>query len=157
MNSTVLACKMDLIMNYRSILLFVVILFIPGCCKVVPPASILDQKNNEAPPVTIWLHGTCPPLPEKISICVKGHLGFYHYLKAKPHRIYRIAQRIINSDPKQFDAREFYIYGWSGKLSSDEREKAARHLYEEIKKLRIRYKHQYNTEPVITIITHSHG
>ena len=51
----------------------------------------------------------------------------------------------------------FYLFGWSGKLSYQEREDTARILYNEIKALIAEYKKQYGTTPALRLITHSHG
>jgi hypothetical protein len=73
------------------------------------------------------------------------------------HHFREIAETIANHDPGHFPLEEFYVFGWSGKLRQQEREKAAAVLHEEIIKLSEAYEQKYGKKPIIRIIAHSHG
>ena len=145
----------------------------PGCIKVIkkpllrhtflkkiPPLSTsIDTQSILVPsPITIWIHGTrlLPISFFKQSFYSKP--GLHHYTQLESHyRQHKIAQVLIASNSTYFCPQEFYLFGWNGKLSAQERKKAALHLYEELKLLRVNYEKQYKTKPVIRIICHSHG
>lgn len=64
-----------------------------------------------------------------------------------------IARRV--SDHKD-QKRDYYLFGWSGRLSRSEREKAGDQFYEAVMKLRDEYRMR-GEEPVFHFETHSHG
>ena len=68
-----------------------------------------------------------------------------------------LAETIAQHDPEHFPLQEFYVFGWSGKLRQQEREKAAQALHEEIIAIQSNYEKKYGKKPVIRIIAHSHG
>lgn len=114
------------------------------------------------PMVTIWVHGTkgtARMLPFKtvqlFFDCLPG-LNHYSLLRSDYHHR-KIAEMLHESEPEQFPLEHFYIFGWSGTLSFQDREKAARDLDSEIIELIQRYKIQYDCTPRLRIITHSHG
>ncbi|MDR3646294.1 MAG: hypothetical protein P4L22_02000 [Candidatus Babeliales bacterium] len=59
-------------------------------------------------------------------------------------------------DSNNFAKEQFYVFGWSGKLSHKARVQAASIFHDQILKLVEDLKKQ-NINPVINIITHSHG
>ena len=114
------------------------------------------------PMVTIWVHGTkgtARMLPFKtVQLFFDCLVGLNHYALLTPDYHHRkIAEMLHESEPEQFPLEHFYIFGWSGTLSFQDREKAARDLDSEIIELIQRYKIQYDCTPRLRIITHSHG
>jgi len=123
------------------------------------------------PPLIIWIHGTLPdrlmPVPSWLSPHkIESYHKFFHcdpgLHKVKDlgpdwhHRV--IAETLVTGDADQFNMEEFYCFGWSGKLSSAERLKAARHLYAELHRVIAEYEKKYGARPeVIKAISHSHG
>ncbi len=64
----------------------------------------------------------------------------------------QIARTLIETDPTRFSEELFYLYGWSGALSTDARLKAAKNLAHALEKLLALY-----SQPYLRIIAHSHG
>lgn len=155
----------------RSLALFILFL-LPGCVPSAPkqakpvtrilagyiPAQTPKKQVTQAPAVTIWVHGTRffpEPVLKKFFYCKDG---LNHYSSLDPeYRHYKLAQTLIDADPEKYDAEWFYLFGWPGSLSFKEREKAAKRLYIQLKKLRADYIAKYGVEPVIRILAHSHG
>ena len=69
----------------------------------------------------------------------------------------RVAHALEEADPERFSVKTTYFYGWSGRLSYDDRLKAGAHLYKAINKLQEKYKKQYGVRVPVRVITHSHG
>lgn len=112
----------------------------------------------EVPQITIWIPGT------------RG-LGFFSdlihsiptqgitHVTTLPsyYLIGSTIQTLAQTDPIRFPLEHFYVYGWSGKLSFEEREKEAYHLLHALKVLIDDYEKKYESTPTIRLITHSHG
>jgi hypothetical protein len=118
--------------------------------------SIVDV--HDAPDITIWIHGTLiiyTPSYHKIF----GDKACMLHINDFPegHHFREIAETIAHHDPEHFPLKEFYVFGWSGKLRQQEREKAAAILHQEIITLRDQYEKKYGRTPTIRIIAHSHG
>ncbi len=158
-------------MDFRAFFTLFLLILIPGCGPMQQPLvtrtlnrpaapSCAPQKPvcQEAPAITIWVHGTRffpEPILKRFFYCKEG---LHHYTSLDPsYRHHKLAQTLSESDPDHFQAEHFYLFGWSGALSFKEREKAARRLYEQITKLRADYLQKYGKEPIIRIISHSHG
>ncbi|MFI5332528.1 MAG: hypothetical protein ACHQVS_00330 [Candidatus Babeliales bacterium] len=131
-------------------------------CGLLFTYGLTTNLLQPAPTITIWVHGT------KSTVRNIPFDTFKRFFDCKPglnhartlcacHHHRQIAEVLIAHDPIRFPAEHFYLFGWSGKLSYQEREDTARILYNEIKALIARYKNQYWTVPKIRIITHSHG
>lgn len=145
---------------------------LPGCAtitkKPIAKQVILPAKNLKTtqkapvhqtnPTITIWVHGT-RLLPNGVmKNFFYSKPGLHHYTEIEPKYYQRkIAQTLINADPINYPAEEFYLFGWSGKLSFDERKQAAQILYQDLKELIKNYKSKYGSAPVIRMIAHSHG
>lgn len=149
-------------------LLLFLLISLPGCIHrrhidrqklhIDIPTQTRAITHAEAPPITIWVHGTLiiyTPSYHKIF----GDQECMLPINAFPegHHFREIAETIANHDPEHFPLQEFYVFGWSGKLRQQEREKAAAVLHEEIIKLQTEYEQKYGEKPVIRIIAHSHG
>lgn len=114
--------------------------------------------NNYKPPLTIWIHGT-NFLPNRLFKQVFNETPSLKLASeiSKRHKV-RIAADTLNKfNATQFPLHTFYIFGWSGKLNANLREKTAHHLYAELKHTIALYEQTYNCMPRIQIITHSHG
>jgi len=148
--------------------LFIVVSCLPACIHkrqidkqklhINSITASLQITQNNPPPVTIWVHGTFmfrQPLYHKIfhnKSCLLPATAFAdnNYFKL-------LAQTIAEHDPEHFPLKEFYIFGWSGRLQNQQRKDAAEKLYEEIIKLYKEYQSKYGCTPTIRIIAHSHG
>ncbi len=153
----------------RCQLLLFLLISLPGCTHRrhvdkqrlhidIPMQTNAIIETQEAPPLTIWVHGTLiiyTPSYHKIF----GKQECMLPISAFPegHHFREIAETIAQHDPEHFPIEEFYVFGWSGKLRQQEREKAAVVLHEEIIKLQTQYEQKYGKKPVIRIIAHSHG
>ncbi len=152
----------------RCQLLLFLLISLPGCIHRrhvdrqklhidIPPAHNITE-THESPPITIWVHGTLiiyTPSYHKIF----GEQACMLHINAFPekHHFREIAETIANHDPEHFPLEEFYVFGWSGKLKQQEREKAAEVLHKEIISLSEAYEKKYGKKPIIRIIAHSHG
>jgi len=115
-----------------------------------------SKLNAQQPPrITIWVHGTSMSVGKLFNKCPEG-LNPVSCLPASSH-IRKISEVLVKKDPSRFKFDLFYSFGWSGKLSFNEREKQAKILYTSIKDLAQKVKTQTKVEPIICIITHSHG
>lgn len=116
------------------------------------------ETAHTPPPVTVWIHGTC----------FNRNPLFHNYFNGKPglkliteidqkHYLVNAAKTLALYSPHQFPIEAFYVYGWSGKLSFDERKENATILYHELQRINDEYVKTHGTEPSIQIISHSHG
>lgn len=129
--------------------------------KPVPTSGIHKQ-------LTIWIHGTrgAAFLPVGITaktsevekaICssplgLHAATGIDQSLHART-----VAQILSDADKEQFRFKDFYSFGWSGKLDGEARKEAAQELYAQLNQLILNHIVHYAAVPKITIITHSHG
>lgn len=158
-------------MNFSRFIALFFLFLLPGCApssnKQVTRilTGYIPQKVTQSaqvtpaqPAISIWVHGTRffpEPVLKKFFYCKDG---LHHYTSLDPsYRHYKLAQTLIECDPERYDAQHFYLFGWSGALSFKEREKAARKLYLQLKKLREEYVQKFGIEPIIRILAHSHG
>lgn len=125
--------------------------------KKTHKTTITHQESTPST-ITIWVHGTR----------FLRRYPFYHYFDGKPslrlatscdkeYSLRMIAELLYEQNPHQFCLNHFYLFGWSGKLSAQERADAAQALYEDLQKAIDEFRQQYNKDPQIVIIAHSHG
>ena len=110
------------------------------------------------PPLTIWVHGTRfirRPMFNNFFNSIP-HLKLAKDVP-KEYYLHTIARTLSKTDPYRFPFQTFYVFGWSGKLSASQREQAAEYLYKGLIHLIAAYKKIYHTDPIIRVITHSHG
>jgi hypothetical protein len=163
-------------MYYKSLFCIIIAFILPQCSIQRPQSKkvIIHQmplkklnkaeivKNSAIPalkdaPITIWIHGT------RMSHHILPRFsyskpGLNHYMQTSSDYYLRlIADTIISSDPNLFIAENFYLFGWTGKLSFEAREIAAHQLYKDLQILRQEFKNKYGKEPYIRIMSHSHG
>jgi len=150
-------------------------LFFPGCrfehnvvrriCVTEKPVlSSADPHNvfitqaKQPSPITIWVHGTQSFSDVTFHSLFDNTAHLKHFTKM-PHgcELRTIAETLIVSAPRTFDADNFYIFGWSGSLSFTARESAAKNLYWEIKHLQEEYAEKHGQRPYVRLISHSHG
>ncbi len=119
--------------------------FFPTLCKTW---SAVEAQATQ--PVTIFVHGTLPPLARPLVRWFDCPAGLTP-AKIQGNKIVlgRVPYMVSKHAPSEFPLDSFYLFGWSGKLSPDARLDAAHELYIAIKKLGI-------CGP-IRIISHSHG
>jgi hypothetical protein len=119
----------------------------------------IDTHNTTyKPPITIWIHGTHFSRSSLFTYVFKGKPGLKPATEIANHYKARIIANTLNqNDPVRFPLNTFYIFGWSGKLNANLREKTAHHLYAELKRIITEYEQTYHCTPPIQIISHSHG
>lgn len=69
----------------------------------------------------------------------------------------KMATLFCQKDSERFQMSGFYAFGWSGKLSCKERIKWAQRLAQELEKLSQMYTEKDGIEPIIRVVTFSHG
>lgn len=114
-------------------------------------------QANEDLIVTVYVHGTQPGI-------LARHNFFYRKLglhtltsyELKHHKC-SIGHTLIAADPQSYDPAHYYIFGWSGKLSPQDRSIAAQELAQEIIKLQDKYRKEHGSNFKLRVITHSHG
>ena len=153
----------------RQLFLFFILISLSGCIHRrhidkqklhidIPVKHDAITESSQTPPVTIWVHGTLiiyTPSYHKIFGTQECMLPVEAFPEG--HHFRELAETIAQHDPEHFPLQEFYVFGWSGKLRQQEREKAAQALHEEIIAIQSNYEKKYGKKPVIRIIAHSHG
>lgn len=119
--------------------------------------TVLQHQTSSKPLVTVFIHGTVLVPKGVFANFFYSIPGIHHYSEyGCQYRLRKIADRLI-ANPTHFPGEHFYILGWNGALSFDERLNAARMLDSEFKRLIVDYQTKYGTKPDIRLITHSHG
>lgn len=110
------------------------------------------------PPINIWIHGTLL-IRQRLFVEAFGSTpGLKKAVNIEEQFFtHKIAHILHAKDPVNFPLDTFYAFGWSGKLSNQERLNAAQTLYVELTKIIEEYIAHYGTYPVIRLLTHSHG
>jgi hypothetical protein len=117
-------------------------------------APIADQP----PAITVWVHGTkliSRPFFQKLLFVPQGLTKAVDLDPCYYHRT--MAQTLAHNDPARFPLEHFHFFGWSGALNFKAREVAAQDFYTSLTNLIDDYKKIYASNPVVRIITHSHG
>lgn len=109
------------------------------------------------PAITIWIHGTrLFPASAFLGI-LSARPGLNPVTEVDPrHYTFKTAHLLEKLYPEQFSVDSFYVFGWTGRLSYNERERAADILYQSIAKKINEYKKSGIT-PYVRIVSHSHG
>lgn len=152
---------MVVIKKYHYILYCAILCVALISCKKKSPSKILPAQSIATNPkevnVTIFVHGTHSltitkllknilNLPQKLTKIESLNSLWYA----------PVLKQMVKHNPQYFTESSFYVFGWTGELSSKAREDAARILYDSIKELVNIYKVD-SCIPKITLITHSHG
>ena len=127
---------------------------------IVP--KIAPGSTTQKPTITIWVHGTkntaqvfaIKPI-QRFFDCLPG-LHHKNELSTNFH-LRTLADTLSQSDPHNFNPDHFYLFGWSGKLCFKARRQAAEELYKALGTLLSDYRLKMGQEPILRIITHSHG
>ncbi|MGC2310742.1 MAG: hypothetical protein WA432_03925 [Candidatus Babeliaceae bacterium] len=144
-------------MNMRIILLIGLFL-ISGCRsnKQIQKLNAHLERQDivhekiESKPVTIFIHGTLPPIAERLVHAYDVPLGLHKAGALSTTLLMgKIPFLLSEADPQQFSFETFYLFGWSGDLSFVSRKKEAYDLYYALKQL--------DNKGPITLICHSHG
>jgi hypothetical protein len=127
---------------------------------ISPTRKSIQKKMPvvERPVINVWIHGTKFMRCETYKKVFNGMPDIKH-VKDFPsaHKI-QFHMRLLNRDaPHIFDYNSLYLFGWSGRLSTHERYWAALILYQKLVALRQHYRQKFNVDPIIRLITHSHG
>lgn len=100
-------------------------------------------------PVIVFIHGTLPRPVAWLVHKVDCPLGLTNAQAwGESFVLGKIPYILHRADPKIFDVKSFYLFGWSGKLCFEERKEAAHNLYHYLK--------QFKNREII-LIAHSHG
>ncbi len=110
-------------------------------CQARQPQQYLAPGKT-----TIFIHGTVVPVVSSLMNLGKIPAGLMPF-SACTNRYLRVGKTLIKSAPEQFPRKSFYYFGWSGKLDFLERKRAAKKLYNTIRR----------HDGPITLIAHSHG
>ncbi|MGE0009286.1 MAG: hypothetical protein AB7F19_01985 [Candidatus Babeliales bacterium] len=128
--------------------------------KTVQQTTIkLDQQNQTSSHwINVWVHGT--RLTPKIFFKKFFHVtrGLHKATNLEPSYHHRaIAECLHTIDQDKFNLNNFYLFGWSGKLSFEKRKQAAQELCKELNQLITDYTLEHGVRPKVRVITHSHG
>lgn len=121
-------------------------------------SSISIPTHDQPPAITVWVHGTkliSRPFFQKLLFVPQGLTKAVDLDPCYYHRT--MAETLAQHDPARFPLEHFYFFGWSGALNFKARETAAQDFYTSLSQLVDEYKKNYETNPVLRIITHSHG
>jgi len=117
-----------------------------------------EPQQTKFPPITVWIHGTnLIRRPIFYSIFNGKATLKQAYSFDSDQSFYTIAKSIAVSNSEKFPLDTFYIFGWSGRLRAQEREDAAKQLYQDLQSIIAIYLQKYHTYPIIQLINHSHG
>jgi len=154
--------------------ILIIILSIIGCAMIATPPlpCELDALGYWRPkmdprilppgrdlPITIFIHGGGKPISSLVSIpgfenkCPPG-LTPYYSLCSGCTLGKKVAKLLNEGDALHYPSTGFYIYGWSGVLSENDRAEAGRQLYYILAQIKDNPRYAHST---INVITHSHG
>lgn len=114
--------------------------------------------------VTVWVHGTHPVKrlleskysPMRSQVYAPMGLSLAKDLP-KNYNFYNIAVESSRLSPEKYPLDHFYLFGWnSAKITSKQRKKAGRQLFEELDTLLSEYKKRYKVVE-LRLIGFSHG
>jgi hypothetical protein len=125
-----------------------------------PIITPIQHEQHEY--VTVCVHGThltAQALPlEALRNLTGSELGLNRIdTLHEKYTIKKTALELIRLYPNRLYRDDFYVFGWSGKLSNVHREQAAQQLYSSLACLIQIYQRRYGVTPKIRLITHSHG
>lgn len=126
---------------------------------VLPQCKPLtNRSDSDCKTITIWVHGTrlTPPFIAPNFFYHKPGLTAAYQIQEET-QWHKIANTLITQSPHEYSWDTFYFFGWSGKLSTNERLRAALDLSKHIQNLIHEYQNLHGHTPKIRIITHSHG
>lgn len=132
--------------------------------------NINEERQDNAPWVTVWIHGTQPSFEhapgKRLRSFLQKHAHEYFYCERGLHPIsdqpetnrHCTFARLLNQgDPVRFPAEHFYTFGWSGDLSFKARQAAGATLYQDLVSFVYDFKQVHGVKPLLRLITHSHG
>lgn len=111
--------------------------------------NLQANEQNNIKPVTVFVHGTLfhswlSWIVHELDCPLGLNLAIKHGNK---YVMGKIPYILSQAAPEKYPLETFYMFGWSGELSFEERQESAHDLYHELKKIK----------GPITIIGHSHG
>jgi len=117
-------------------------------------------KSILIPILTIWIHGTTRIT--KVIPYAKEYLGNPAGMRkacdVRPDTIHgKIAATLCSAAPDYFSMENFYLFGWSGELDPEERERVGMQAARSIALLVNQYEEKHGKKPLVRVITHSHG
>ena len=130
------------------------------------PFSISCKVKAKLPKVaiTVWVHGTHPAKalleskysPIRSQVYVPIGLSLAKDLPSH-YNFYEIAKECNALNPEEYGLNDFYVFGWnSSKITSRQRKKVGRKLFEDINDLLLQYKKKYK-EISLRLVGFSHG
>ncbi len=122
------------------------------------PLHQTPKRITKAPPVTIFIHGTKLIRNPQFHTIFNSTPNLIRVKNIDSHEdSYQRIATLCTSSPECFPFDHCYLFGWSGRLSSSERREVAHILHEEIQTVVKKYKQEFNCNPEINVIAHSHG
>ena len=158
--------------HHQFLLCTLLMPLLPGCTSsrhrtIVRKISIHAEKKTSAipaancnitPTITVWIHGTRLFASSVFKRFFHSEPGLKKATDMDSiYHLHTIAHTLCESDSAMFCIDDFYLFGWSGKLSFSAREQAAKELYKQLVALIHTYKKDCGVTPNIRFLTHSHG
>lgn len=120
---------------------------------------IHGEQAASRPRINVWVHGTT------IRAAIPVKMNNFHPNTKLMHYSELVANRgacpradvLYRGDQQAFALDDFYLLRWSGLLDHRERKQVSAFLYQELLGLITKIKQKTGQDPIVTIITHSHG
>lgn len=144
----------------KIFLLFFILIFVSGCCNkhffrrklYFIPKNLIKIGLSAKPFITIWIHGAKPFALNNYNLGLCNAKDI-----TDPKSPGYIVHELSKADPVRYQEDNIYAYSWSGALDFDEREREAIKLHKALCIVVSDFKKNYNVNPGIRIIAHSHG
>ncbi|MBI2353169.1 hypothetical protein HYV11_02925 [Candidatus Dependentiae bacterium] len=146
----------------RKMLFMSIFIGIIGCYSIL--AIQKKAKKQKSAIISVYVHGTLfnwrrllSKIPAAADLTYVPD-GLTLVEKLKPNTVARkMATLFCKKDPNRFSYSDFYAFGWSGKLSFQERKKWAQRLAAELIDISNLYYEKHGIRPTVRVVTFSHG
>lgn len=152
-------CNLEVAIMKLQTVVIMVLLGVVGAMFVIK-----KEKKKRSAIITVYVHGTLfnwrnilakIPVAADLAYVPDGLTLVKDLGKNTVAR--KMATLFCKEDPNRFVYSDFYAFGWSGKLSFDERQRAAQGLVQELQRVVSEYVKIHGIQPTIRIVTFSHG
>lgn len=132
----------------KKLIKLIFIFLLSGCMKKDLCKKSLNFNTSKNSLNNVLVHGTLFPIMSHLTRTFDVPLGFHNATILSKYYGHGKAVNLLNqSNNTLFNLNNFYVFGWSGKLSFKARKEAAIELYNNLK----------NINGKINLIGHSHG
>jgi len=149
------------IKNFKTLLLSILcgLVFCTGHATDTKKEYHRPKTTQEPPCLTVWIHGTHTWNAKLFEAKWIRSIPGLHPASAytEETNIFHVAHALHKADPDKFPLEKIFAFGWNGKLSLTEREKAAEELCSALCALIKNYEKKHGVKPKLRLITHSHG